>query len=310
MKKSGAEPSTPSISLVTVAEQLGIHYMTAYRYVRTGRLTGEKVGAEWQIKQSELDRFIADRSQPPVRPKTAPASESDLKSRAPKPRRIEYHRRLALRLIEADESGAWTIVQNALASGMDPAELYMTVFSPAMVLIGDEWVAERLTVAQEHQASAVLLRLIGRLGPLFARRGRTRGTIVLGANSGDAHSLPTAMFADLLRSDGFSVLDLGGNVPASAFIDTANGADRLVAIAINSTTDINDDLMIELISKVREAVSAPIVVGGHAIASESRAAALGADYWGGDTLHALELFSRLGDEASAARRHPAQSASQ
>ena len=34
-------------------------------------------------------------------------------------------------------------------------------------------------VADEHRATVVMYRLIGRLGPLFARRGTTRGAIVL-----------------------------------------------------------------------------------------------------------------------------------
>ena len=57
-------------------------------------------------------------------------------------------------------------------------------------------------------------RLIGRLGPRFARRGRKRGVVVLGAPPGDPHSLPTAIVGDLLRGVGFEVLDMGANAPA------------------------------------------------------------------------------------------------
>src|SRR6056297_2092647 len=37
------------ISLQDAADELGVHYMTAYRYVRTGRLEAEKAGAVWQV---------------------------------------------------------------------------------------------------------------------------------------------------------------------------------------------------------------------------------------------------------------------
>ena len=39
----------PRVTLHEAAKRLGVHYMTAYRYVRTGRLPAERDGAHWLI---------------------------------------------------------------------------------------------------------------------------------------------------------------------------------------------------------------------------------------------------------------------
>ena len=41
-------PKQP-LTLLQVADKLGVHYMTVYRYVRTGRLPATRVGGIWQV---------------------------------------------------------------------------------------------------------------------------------------------------------------------------------------------------------------------------------------------------------------------
>ena len=52
---------TTTVGLRQAAEQLGVHYMTAYRYVRSGRLPAHKLGSEWQIDPADLEQLIAAR---------------------------------------------------------------------------------------------------------------------------------------------------------------------------------------------------------------------------------------------------------
>jgi excisionase family DNA binding protein len=71
--------SDTSISLADAADQLGVHYMTAYRYVRTGGITAPQVDGRWLIAPSELDRFRhTPRARPGRRPRrTAATVESN-----------------------------------------------------------------------------------------------------------------------------------------------------------------------------------------------------------------------------------------
>ena len=194
--------------------------MTAYRYVRTGRLPARREGVQWMVDPAELAKM-----RPPER---TTRGHGTVRSEGPA--------KLAARMAAGDEAGAWGVVEAALASGVEAADIYLDLLVPALEVVGEGWAAGELTVADEHRATAVALRLVGRLGPRFARRGRKRGTVVVGAPAGEQHGLPSAILADLLRGVGFEVLDMGANTPAASFAETAREANRLVAIAIAITT--------------------------------------------------------------------------
>ena len=50
-------PDAGTLSLRECAERLGVHYMTAYRYVRTGMLAAVKQGTEWRVASEDLESF-------------------------------------------------------------------------------------------------------------------------------------------------------------------------------------------------------------------------------------------------------------
>ena len=75
------------------------------------------------------------------------------------------------------------------------AQVVAIDISPALVEIGERWAAGELDISIEHRATGIVQRLIGRLGPQFIRRGRSRGTVVVGAPEGESHSLVVSMLA-------------------------------------------------------------------------------------------------------------------
>lgn len=260
------------IGLREAAERLGVHYMTVYRYVRIGQLPAERQGATWRVAIEDLDRLHL--------PDPGPS-----RSRASRRKRPTW---LLDRLVAGDEAGAWLIVEEALASGNSASEIYVNVLVPALRAIGEQWADGRLSIAAEHRASAVATRLVGRLGPMFARRGLSRGTVVLGAPPDDLHALPSAIVADLLRGRGFDVLDLGANTPVSSFVESAREASRLVAVIVGATSNDSVARLSEIAVALRNAgIGAPIYFGGRAVPSESIARGLGADGWSGHDADAV-----------------------
>lgn len=266
------------ITLTEAAERLGVHYMTAYGYVRTGRLPAVRDGAQWRVQTSDIDAFRA--------PPAVPAAQG-------RKRRTDYGSLLEERMVVGDEAGAWRLVEQALTSSKTPARVYVEMLIPALQSIGDRWERGELTVADEHQASTLAHRLIGRLGPQFVHRGRRRGVVVIGAVAGDQHSLPTALLADLLRDRSFTVVDLGANTPVDSFVDALTGAERLVGVGICMTAPGLSSGVAETVHAVKRAASVPVVVGGSAIADEAQALASGADAWAADGPGAVELFIKL-----------------
>jgi methanogenic corrinoid protein MtbC1 len=175
-------------------------------------------------------------------------------------------------LIAGDEPGSWSVIEAAMASGIEPASIYVDVLAPALAAIGAAWAIGEVTIAEEHRATTVTNRLIGRLGPRFHRPGRTRGTIVIGAVAGDQHAVPIAIAADLLRGNGFSVIDLGANCPVESFLDAGTSADRLLAIGISASASGVDDAIIATADAVTEQIGCPIVIGGSGIGSRAHQA--------------------------------------
>jgi excisionase family DNA binding protein len=279
MAGAQANPSD-ELGLQEAADLLGVHYMTAYRYVRTGRLVAEQRGNQWYVPRSSITSMRA--AGPPGRRKRgARASARD------------YATELAARLAEGDEAEAWRLTQTALASAFTPEQLYLEVLAPAMRSVGDEWAAGRISIAEEHRASALAYRIVGRLGPLFTRRGPQRGLVVLGTPTGDRHGFVTALLADPLRGRGFAVADLGADTPAASFAEIVENEPRALAAGIAVSVPVGDDVVSETIDAIRGARAVPVLLGGRAITSARHATSLGADGYSETAADALAWFGEV-----------------
>lgn len=263
-RRQTADTSGRNLSLHEVSERLGVHYMTVYRYVRTGRLPATKPDGRWEVDSRHLDRL------------RSPAVLSA--GRRGRPAYAGRVSELVRRLVAGDEGGAWALTESVLAGGASPSDLYLRLFVPALRMIGESWQRGDISVADEHCATVVMQRLVGRMGPLFRRPGRTRGIVVLGAPEGDLHGLPTALAADVLRADGFVVIDLGANVPTQSFVDCVQRLPRVIAVGIAVTTLGREAVAGRLVAELRAFARVPIIVGGSGI-DEAGARRLGADQW-------------------------------
>lgn len=275
------------LNLKEVARVLDVHYMTAYRYVRQGRLPARWVDNGWRVHRDELDSF---------RVGAEPAPLLDEPSDQP----VDWASRLAPRLVDGDEIGAWAVVEAALAAGTDAKGCYLTVLSPAMVHLGECWAegsAEHLV--DERLATATALRIVHRLGARFTRRGRRKGAVVLGAPVGEHHTLPVAIAAELIRLAGFTVLELGPDVTPDTFVAAAQRADRLVAVGVSLTNAGALDAALEVRDRVAaELPGVPVVVGGQAVANPEVADMLGSAGWAADGSDLADVL----DELARARR--------
>ena len=252
------------LTLPQVADKLGLHYMTVYRYVRTGRLPAKRVRGTWQVDPADLAHV--ERSRQGTR------ATGKAPSRA----------RLEARLVASDEAGAWDVLEEALASGMEPDQVLLELVGPALRSIGTLWEQGRLSVADEHRASSVAARLISRLGARFARRGHRRGTVILAAAPGDLHGFPVSIAANLLRWRGFDVVELGADTPSDALAETAVGEPDLVAVGIACTAGGSPQAARRAIAALRKSVpNVPVLIGGAAVADAAHARRLGADVFTG-----------------------------
>ncbi len=267
------------LTLHEAAAELGVHYMTAYRYVRLGQLDAVKRSGTWRVSRAELDRFRAEPAEEPA-------------ERAPRGR-VDWGQRMHSRLVAGDAGGAWSVIESALAAGSTPARVYTEVISPALVNIGERWAAGELDISVEHRATGIVQRIIGRLGPQFARRGRSRGSVVIGAPSGERHGLVVSMLSDLVRAAGWEVSDIGADSPASSFVSAARET-RSAAVVVSVTHADSLESCRDTVLAIREAEpDMPVIVGGRGIASRAVAASVGADHHSAGLDDLLDLLDQV-----------------
>lgn len=277
------------VSLHDVAESLHVHYMTVYRYVRQGLLPARKVGRSWFVSAADLERFREAK----CTPESTAAPRPEARNEAP------WAQRLEARLIEGDERGALEVMEAVLRAGHDLLFLYTQVLSPAMVSIGARWADGELGIYVEHRATNLALRLMSQVGSRFARRGVSKGAVIFGAPKGEEHSLAVSIVADLVRSEGWDVHDLGGNMPAHAFAEAARQCNDVVAVCVGITMEHSLASAREVIGEIRKVVhpEVPIYVGGAAVADATIVEQVGADHW---AQHPSQLIDSLN---ALARRH-------
>ncbi len=265
------------MTLREAAEHLGVHYMTAYGYVRTGRLDAHRDGVEWRIRARDLTALADGRSMRARGHARVPAT------------------RLAARLLAGDEAGAWRVVETALVGGREPEAVHIDLVSPALRHIGRQWARGVVGIADEHLATVVAGRIVARLGPRFAHRGKKRGTIVLGCVAGERHALAGALLSDLLRGRRFATIDLGADTPAESFVEAAGRAERPVAVLLGAIGSGHEAAVRETLDALRDGgITTPSWVGGPGIRDRHTALQLGADGWTGhDARSALDAVESL-----------------
>lgn len=281
------------LTLQTVAEVLGVHYMTAYRYVRLGQLPAAKDGSLWRVAADDLEAFRRG-SRSGVALAVGEGGETDAAIVPGRPRRqADWSERYESRLIAGDRGGAWSVLEAALVAGNDTETVYLDVVVPALRGIGERWARGDIDVAVEHRASVIARGDQSRLSPRFARRGRDRGTVVLSTIPGEQHALAVSIVADLLRGAGFDAVDLGADLPMSSLASAVARAGRLLAVGISVTTPGRDETVREVIAAIRAVRVVPVLLGGQGIGSADHARALGADLFATDGREAVRSVEAL-----------------
>lgn len=127
-----------------------------------------------------------------------------------------------------DSSRLSSVIREALSSAPFD-EVAQQWIQPRLTLIGDAWEVGRLSVAQEHFASAGLMRA---LAEVFegARPAPDAATVLVGLPSGDHHQIALMSFATCLRVRGADVAFLGADVPLDDWVQAAEHSHPRAAV--------------------------------------------------------------------------------
>ena len=150
--------------------------------------------------------------------------------------------------------------------------------------IGKAYVPEVMVAARAMNAGAALLKpLLGDAG------GACVGRAVIGTVEGDQHDIGKNLVRMMLEAKGVEVIDLGTNVPASTFVQTAieQNCGVICCSALLTTTM---DVMGEVVRLAREAGvrdKVKIMIGGAPV-TEEFCRQIGADAYTPDATSAAE----------------------
>jgi len=140
------------------------------------------------------------------------------------------------------------------------------VLLPAMKEVGDKFGAGELILPFVLQSATVMKRAVARLENFLDRiEGYTKGTVVLATVFGDVHDIGKSLVNTILTNNGYTVVDLGKQVPVSQIIDAAveHKAD---AIGLSALLVSTSKQMPIVVSELHErGLEYPILVGGAAI---------------------------------------------
>jgi len=194
-------------------------------------------------------------------------------------------------VIDGDEYAAVGTVFTALDGGLAPESVLLELIAPVQRRIGAEWAANRLSVAQEHAATAINERVIAALAHHpDCRRIPDAGRVTVACVDGEWHALPARLLAEVLRLRGWQVDFLGAQVPTPHLIAHLHqhGPD---AVALSCSIPTRLPTAHAAITAC-QAAGVYVLAGGAAFGRDGRyARLLGADAWAPDAQSAVECLS-------------------
>jgi 5-methyltetrahydrofolate--homocysteine methyltransferase len=189
------------------------------------------------------------------------------------------------------------LTQQALLQGMNPLDIVQKILVPTLTDVGNRFQNFEIFLPELMMAGAAAEKVTAIVEEATLKAGQPSlnlGTVVLGQVEGDMHDIGRNIVGTLLKSHGFKVVDLGRNVPASAFLDAAvkEKADIVALSALMTTTLPAQKRTMNLFTEVHMREDYYIIVGGGAV-SQAWSIEIGSDGYSQDAAGAVELCKKL-----------------
>jgi len=211
------------LHLRDAADTLGVHYQTAYSWVRQGTLPARKTPRGYEVSEGDVRDLLARRAAG-----AAPPQQVHVRDWA------AQATRLYAALATGDEAQARRDFAR-LAAGVPLSQLCDQLIAPALRQVGVAWAAGELSIAHEHRATAICERLIA--AEVHQPQGRPRGVAVTVTPPGERHALPAVMAAACLREDHWQVHHLAADLPVPEVIALAAQTGANLVVLSSATTE-------------------------------------------------------------------------
>jgi len=160
-------------------------------------------------------------------------------------------------------------IEEALDEAMQrrtPVEILNTVLLPAMKDVGDRFGAGELILPFVLQSAEVMKKAVSHLEQFLEKKeGYAKGKVVLATVFGDVHDIGKNLVNTILSNNGYTVYDLGKQVPLNTIIDKAIEveADAIGLSALLVSTSKQMPACVQELDK--RGLTFPVIIGGAAI---------------------------------------------
>ncbi len=140
------------------------------------------------------------------------------------------------------------------------------VLLPAMKEVGDKFGAGELILPFVLQSAEVMKKAVAQLEKYLDKiEGYTKGTVVLATVFGDVHDIGKSLVNTILTNNGYTVVDLGKQVPIQTILDAAQEHDA-TAIGLSALLVSTSKQMPAAIQELHaKGLEYPVLIGGAAI---------------------------------------------
>jgi methanogenic corrinoid protein MtbC1 len=168
----------------------------------------------------------------------------------------------------------------------------------AMGLVGERYERQEYYLSGLIMAGEILREVMTMVQPFMEKRlpGNASGRVLLGTVQGDIHNIGKGIVDVALRCYGFTVEDLGVDVPPQQFLEHIQGNPPDV-IGLSGLLTVAYESMKETVKLLREyqlsgQPAIPIIIGGGML-NEKVCRYVGADFWTTDALDGVRICQRI-----------------
>lgn len=159
---------------------------------------------------------------------------------------------------------------------------------PALDIVGEGFEKGRYFLPQLLASADAAKRAFAKIREAMPAGADNGKRVILATVRGDIHDIGKNIVKVMLENYGFSVIDLGRDVPSEAVVAAIREHDvKLVGLSALMTTTVSS--MADTIRAIREAGLAVKVVVGGAVLTEEYAAMIGADYYAKDAMATVRI---------------------
>jgi methanogenic corrinoid protein MtbC1 len=170
--------------------------------------------------------------------------------------------------LAGDRRAALSFISEAVDDGVAIRDLLSRVVQGAQHEIGRLWQEDRISIAQEHMATAISQLVLSHLFQHAQFGERLGKKIVVACVPGELHDFPARMLADSLDVGGYDIRFLGADVPLPD-LERAIDGERPDVLALSVTMVFNLPSLRRTVAAMRMRFpDLPIIVGGHACRRE------------------------------------------